>query len=824
MPFRDALRALRAAPLVSLAAILSLTLGIGANTAIFSLLNGLLLKPLPVQHPHELVLVTDGGQNPYFALSYPVWKETRARNVFERSFGWATERVNLVAAADTRSAVVMWATGDVFEVLGVKAVLGRTFDAHDDVPGGGAAGPVAVISYQMWQRRYHGASDAIGRDVQIDRTRFTIVGVAPATFSGLNVGDPIDLILPIETEPLLGRTPSRLELSTWTWLQVMARRGPGQTAATLSTALAAAQPLIREATMPAFDHAEDRDRYFAAPWIVKDAPEGFSRLRRQYGPALVTLLWVVGFVLLLACANIATLMLGKSAARRYEFSIRLALGASRRSLVQQLLAESLLLAGIGAVCGVAFARWGGPFLVAQLATWYASPSLDLSLDWRVLAVTAIVTVATAVLFSVAPIYGALRVPAIDALKRHHGGGTGRSAVGLVVAQVGFSFVLVVAAGLFLRSFVALAYRDLGFDRGRVVVAVASVPDTADRGALAAALYDRVREAAASVPGVESAALSLATPLGNAGVRFTPDIGVPGNAALGEGTIRILTTPVSPGWFRTYGTRILAGRDFSDNDRAGTADVAIVNGAFVRRYFDGASPLGRPLLIVASPTARRSVEIVGVVEDAAFATVRDAIEPTVYQPLTQRLDAQLMGSISSISVSIRAADGVPPNRLTGRVADAISRVDSRIAVTFQTVSEQLSAFYIRERLLAMLSGFFGVLALLLAAIGLYGSTAYSVNQRRFELGVRMALGATVGRVMRLVLSRVSILVALGLLAGTIASLFATRYIGSLLYRVPARGPFTMATAAVTLALCAAIAGWLPARRAARTNPTIVLRET
>jgi ABC-type antimicrobial peptide transport system permease subunit len=281
--------------------------------------------------------------------------------------------------------------------------------------------------------------------------------------------------------------------------------------------------------------------------------------------------------------------------------------------------------------------------------------------------------------------------------------------------------------------------------------------------------------------------------------------------------------VSPGWFRTYGTRVVAGRDFNENDRAGAPNVVIVNEAFARAYFEGVLPLGRPLLQAVSPAERRPLEIVGVVEDAAFATVRDRIEPTIYQPLAQRLDAQLLGSISTVSVSIRAAEGVPPNRLIGSLAAAIGRVDPDLAVTFQAVSEQLSAFYIRERLLAILSGFFGILALLLAAIGLYGATTYSVSQRRFELGIRMALGATRGGVIRLVLSRVSILVALGIIAGILASLAVTRYVGALLYGLPPRDPSTMASAAITMALFAVVAGWLPARRAARTDPAAVLRQ-
>ncbi len=827
MLFRDACRSLKATPLVSAVAILSLTLGIGANTAIFSLLNSLLLKPLPVRAPGELVLVSDAAESRYFSLSYPVWKEIRDRRVFDGAFAWATDRVNLSNTGENEFAAVIWATGHVFESLGVPAWLGRTFDARDDRRGGGSAGPVAVIGHRFWQRRFHGAADVIGQRLNVERTSFTIIGVTPPSFFGLNVGEAFDVILPIETERLLGRTPARLDSPTWTWLQVMARRGPGQATESLSSALVAAQPAIREATMPAFDHAEDRDRYFGTAWVVRDAPGGVSRLRRQYGPALVTLLWVVGLVLLVACANIATLMLGRSVARRYEFSVRLALGASRGRLVRQLLAESLLLSTIGATLGFALAQWGSRLLVAQLSTWASAAVLDLSLDWRVLGVTAVVAVATAVLFGTAPACRSVRVPAIEALKRQPGRGAGDGAFGmgggLVIAQVALSLVLVVGAGLFLRSFVSLAYRDLGFDRSRVLVAVVDARRSAVPPAERAALYERLREAAAGVHGVESAATSLATPLGSAGVRLTPHITVPGNPAFAGQNVRILTTPVSPDWFRTFGTRIRSGRDFNAADHTGAAGVAVVNEAFARRYFGGTVPLGQTLVEGDGPTDRRSLEIVGVVEDAAFVTVRDAVEPTIYKPLAQRLDEELMASTPSISVSVRAAPGIPPARLSGSVAAAIGGVDRELALSFQTVTEQLSIFYIRERLLAMLSGFFGILALLLAAIGLYGATTYSVSQRRMELGIRMALGATPGGVVRLVLRRVAILVTLGVMVGGAVSLWAAHYVGSLLYGLHPRDPVTIATAAAAMALCAAVAGWLPARHAARTDPAMVLRE-
>jgi predicted permease len=825
MLIRDVYRALRASPVLTASAVISLALGIGGTTAIFSILNSLLLKPLPVEDPRELVLVSDGGQNPYFALSYPVWKELRARRIFDRSFAWATERVNVAANGETRAAAAVWATGEIFEVLGVRPVLGRALTAADDVRNGGAAGPVAVISHAFWQRRFNGAGDVIGRTVSVDRIPFTVVGVMPPQFSGVNVGDRFDVMLPLEAEPLLGRMPPRLDSPAWTWLQVMARRGPGQTAASLSAVLNAAQPSIREATMPAFDHAEDRERYFAAPWMVKDAPGGFSRLRRQYAPALVTLFRVVGVALLIVAANIATLMLSKSAGRRHELSVRLALGASRRDLIRQLFAEHLAISILGAVCGLIVAHWGGRFLVDQLATWYSAPFLDLSLDWRVLGVMTAMTLVTALLCSLVPIYGALRVPAIASLRESRSETPPlaiRIGGGLVILQIALSLILVVTAGLFLRSFAALAYRDIGFDRNRVVVAVVNLPPKELRSASGTALYDRVREAALGVRGVESAALSLATPLGNAGVRFTPDIAVPGSEASGGATARILTNPVSPGWFRTYGTRFVAGRDFRENDVPGAPDVAIVNEAFARAYFGGESPLGRALLESMSATERRSLEIVGVVEDAAFATVRDRIEPTIYRPLAQRLDSRLLASLSTVSVSIRSAADIPPSRLVSALTETIGRIDRDDAVTFQIVSEQLAPSYIRERLLAMLSAFFGGLTLLLAAIGLYGATAYSVSQRRFELGVRVALGASPGRIIGMVFGRVSLLVTAGLLVGILGSLAVTRYIAALLYGMTPHDPATIGAAALIMAAFATTAAALPARRAARTDPAAVLR--
>ena len=705
--------------------------------------------------------------------------------------------------------------------------LGRTFDVRDDRRGGGPDGPVAVISHAFWQRHFGGSIDVMGRRLIVERTPFTIVGVTPPSFFGMNVGASFDVMLPLETEPLLGRIPHRLDSPNWPWLHVMGRLTEGEPPESVNSSLGPSQARIREATMPPFDHAEDRAHYLRAPWIVKAAPGGVSRLRRQYEVALLTLLGVVGLVLLLACASIATLILARSSARRHEFTVRRALGAAQTRLLRQLLIESLLLSAIGAGIGVLIAQWGSRALVAQLSTWATTAFLDLSIDWRVLAVTIATTVMTAVLFGMVPAYRSARVPASEALKDQRrtlaGDGAGGVIGGLVILQVALSLILVFGAGLFLRSFTALAYRDLGFDRSRLLVAVVDACRTAVPAGARADLYERVRAAVAAVPGVESAATSLATPLGSAGVRFTPGITMPDNTAFAGQTFRILTTPVSPGWFHTFGTRVLAGRDFDSNDRSGAADVVIVNEAFARRYFDGKTPFGQTLVEAVEPARRRQLEIVGLVEDAAFTTVREPVDPTIYKPLAQQFDERLLKSMPSISVSIRAVDGMAPARLSDPVARAIAAVDPDLTVFNQTVTLQLRHLYMRERLLASVSGVFGLLGLLLAAIGLYGVTAYAVRLRRREIGIRMALGADRHAVVRMILGRVAWPTAAGIAAGTVASFWAARFVRALLFGVDSRDPLAFFGAAGLLAVVAAVAGWLPARRASKADPAVVLRE-
>jgi predicted permease len=820
---RDAVRALRASPLLTVAALLSLALGIGASTAIFSIFNSLLLKPLPVRDPGTLIALASDHLGEDAAMTYPIWSAVRDSGALNDAFVWATDGVSLANAGDTRSLNAIWASGNFFEVLGLQAVAGRTFNQADDRRGAGPGGPVAVLSYRAARRLFGSPSSSLGRPLVIERLPFTVVGVTRAEFFGLNVGTDVDLVLPLEIEPMLNRSPSRLKL--WPWLHITGRLAQGGTLEGATAAMRAVQPYIRESTMPDFTRPQDRDNYLKSPWTMRAAATGSSRLRSRYQFALTMLLAIVALVLLIACANIAHLQLARAASRRYEYSVRVALGASGRRIARLQFIESLLLAVIGASLGLALAQRAGSFVVAQLSTWAATAFLDLSPDWRVLVVTVATATATALLFGSVPAIRAGRAEPLDALNRSRRGvaGPGRVGDALVVAQIALSMVLVVGAALFGRSFAVLMTQDLGFDRGRVLTAVVDVRHSLTPVADRPALYERIRQAIAGVAGVESAATSMATPLGSAGVRFTRDVQEAGNPTFEGREVLVFTTPVSPDWFRTFGTRLIAGRDIEARDRTNAPKVAVINEAFARRHFQGVNPIGRTIMVGQEPSNREPTEIVGVVQDAAFTSVRDSVEPTLYTPFAQSLEPELIESIPSMSVSIRSAGEIPPATLAGGVAAAIASVDGAATVSFQTLTETLSTYYIRERLLALLSGYFGVFALLLGAVGVYGVTAHAVSRRRTELGIRMAIGASAASVVRLVLGRLAVLASLGIVIGGVLSFWTTSLLATLLFKITTRDPASIATAIVALGVVTICAGWMPARRASRIDPARVLRD-
>jgi putative ABC transport system permease protein len=840
--------------------VVTLALGVGANTAIFSIIDGLMLRTLPVADPGRLVQLAAAPPSDQRSWTYPIWEEIKRQDVrdgrFGGAFAWTREQFDLSTGGESRFVNGAWASAGAFDVLGVKPARGRLFQPSDDDRGGGSEGPVVVISHAFWRTHFGGAPDAIGRTLTLERVPLRIVGVTPPGFFGLTPGRSLDVVIPLGVEPLIRGGESRLDRRTSWWLQVFVRLKRGQSIEAATAVMQTLQPGIREATLPPPSPGRDLDQYLADAFTFENAARGPSGLRDEYSRPLLILMAVVGLVLLIACANIANLLLARATARSHEWSVRLALGASRGRLARQLLLESLLLGAMGAAAGVVVAHWGSGLLVAQLAT--DAVSLELPLDWRMLAFTAGTGLIAALVFGVAPAWRAARGAPIDAMKdrgRTPGASHTPLASGLVLAQVVLSLVLLIGAGLFLRSFTGLTRAPLGFERGRVLLGVidARRADLAPAARLAA--YDRIHQRVLAVPGVEQAAVSITAPLGamwsrridvsGSALRGTdaPGVGpegfgftdrpIPVNAPLS------MFNGITSGWIATFGTPLLAGRDISDRDGPGSPRVALVNQAFARKFLGGANPVGHTMQPTGDPGSP-PIEIVGLLADAVYRDVREPALPTAYVPLSQSVDKSLvedpttMSAPAIVTLSVRHSTRVMPRSLgtgaavkagvlTKSVASAIGEIDPTLAVTFEPLDNRLSDALTTERLLAILSASFGVLALLMAAVGLYGVTSYAVSLRRTEIGIRMALGATRASVVRLVLGRVSRLIGIGMIVGLAIGAWASRFVATLLYGLEPGDPVTLVAAATTLALIGAIAGWLPANRASRLDPTRVLHD-
>jgi putative ABC transport system permease protein len=811
---RHSYRAIAKTPVVSAVAILSLALGLGANTAIFSVINALLVRSLPVERPGELALLESAGRDRR-TWTNPIWEQIRDRaDQFAGALAVSPTRFNLAQRGQSEIVDGLWASGRAFEVLGIPARVGRTLTDADDRPGGGAGGPVAVISHAYWQRRFAGAADTIGRSIVVERVPVTIVGVTPPDFFGVEVGRTFDIALPIGAATLIRGTGILQQRSMW-WLRIMVRLKPGQTLDAGTALLQAQQLQILRSTVPNDWHPSQIGNYLKEPFRLEAAATGDSGLRSRYQRPLLTIMTVVGLVLLIACANLANLLLARAATRRQEISLRIALGASRARVAHLLLTESLLLASVGAVLGLVIARWSSALLVRQFSTATNNVYLDLSIDWRVLGFTTAVSIATALIFGIVPALRSTRLAPQDALKAGartvSGDIAGAAGPTLVIVQVALSLVLLVTAGLFIRTFASLAQLNLGFDSRPVLTASVQIPGARIDSTQGPDLVDQLVSAAESVPGVARVAVSELTPLGNN--TWNNLIELPDGPELPEDSRLTYFNRVTPGWFDTFGTRMLAGRDFSRADTIGSPPVAIVNAAFARRFTGGRSPIGvrvkHPNNVVR--------EIVGYVADAAYESVRAAAPPTLYVPYSQ--DNQVR---SAMVVSVRTAGGSPA-LLTQPLVAALSRVHGDLVVTPRPFADQVGAAVARERIVAVLSAVFGGLALLLAGLGLYGVTAFAVSRRRAEIGMRMALGATSAHVLSQVLGRIIWLVALGVVAGAGVSLWASRFVSPLLYGLSPNDPATFVAASVVLIATAALAAWLPARRATQVDPATVLRD-
>jgi putative ABC transport system permease protein len=818
---RHGLRLLLLNPGFAIVAILSLALGIGANTAIFQLLDAVRLRTLPVQHPEQLAIVRIGNRenasgsfsSRYPQITNPQWEQIRAQQKgFSGIFAWSPEQLNLARGGEVRNANVLWVSGDFFDVLGVKPQAGRLLNASDDHRGCTGA---AVLSDSFSRREFGAPSSALQRQLTLEGHPFDIVGVTPPAFFGVEVGRTFDVAIPICADPILRSEGARQDGRSDWWLALMGRLKPGWTLERATAQLEAISPSLFEATLPPKFQPGDVKFYLAYRLKAFSAENGFSDLRSDYSNPLWMLLGIAGLVLLIACANLANLMLARASAREKEIAVRLALGASRGRLIRQLLSESLLLAVAGAISGILLARVLSRVLVTMISTQSETMFLDLATDYRVLGFTAALAVFTCILFGLAPALRATKSSPASAMRASGRGLTAnRERFGLrrilVVTQVALSLVLLVGALLFVGSLRNLMSVDAGFRQDGILVTnlgfdKLKIPANR-RAEYRRALVEKIR----TIPGVVWAANTNIVPLSGSG--WNQSIYIDGKRKGGSQLTRI-----TPGYFSMLGTPLVAGRDFDNHDVVNGVQVAIVNEAFAKKYYDGANPVGKLFSFEGDKGETPPVfEVVGLVKNTKYYELREDFKPIAFFPDRQDKEP---GQYANLVVR---AD-IPLSALVAALKRGIGEMSPDIDINFRPFKTQILDGLLRERLMATLSGFFGALAAILAVIGLYGVISYMVARRTNEIGIRMALGANGGGIVRLILREAMLLLGIGLVAGAALALAAARTASSMLFGLKPYDPATLAFAITALAVVAIAASYIPARRAAGVDPMVALRE-
>jgi predicted permease len=811
---RYAIRALRSTPGFAAVAIFSMALGIGANTAIFSLIDSVILKTLPVSHPEQLLQVTM-ADNEFF--TNPIWEQLRNRqDVFSGIFAYGLHRFDLSDRGEARYAMGNFVSGQFFDTLGLRPILGRTLTVADDQRG---CSGTAVLSYGFWRREFGGRNNVVGKSIALDDHPFQILGVLAPGFTGVDVGGNSDLYVPLCTEKIIRGENTILDERGARWLRVIGRPKPGISASQAQARLRTLASPIFEATTPPNWKREEQESYRKRKFDTQMAANGLSLIRGDYRQPLMVLMAIVGLVLLIACANVANLLLARGAARQREIAIRMALGSGRWRLVRQLLTESLLLSLTGAALGILFAHWGARLLVAFISSGQNAVFLDLSIDTRVLAFTAGVAILTGLLFGLAPAWRGTRVDPQSAMKANARGtiqgakfGLGKA---LVVLQVALSLVLVAGAGLMLATLFRLETLDPGFEREHVLLVGVDLRNGQYSPARAGAIFAEMLDHLRALPGVRSVSASAETPIN--GSISADYLQIDGYTSKGKDDTLVYFNEVSDRFFETLGTDLLAGRDFNAHDTPESPKVAIVNQTLANKFFAGQNPIGKRYRPEQGNKLGDPVEIIGLVKDAKYTALRDDVPPTAYIAASQEAKPD-----ESIMFELRVAAGAPLS-LISAVKSSIADVNRDASLNFTTLALQVDESLSRERLLATLSGFFGGLALLLAMIGLYGVMSYNVTRRRNEIGIRMALGAEPARVLRMVMGEVGLLIGAGLALGLALALAGTRLVASFLYGLTPRDPLTLSLAVVLLAVVASLAGYLQARRASRLEPLVALRE-
>jgi putative ABC transport system permease protein len=818
-------RQLRLNPGFASIAILSLALGIGANTAIFQLVNAIRLKTLPVQNPRELVSIdfeegsTRNGSwyNGAAAGTYAHWEQIRAQQqAFSGVLAWSSTRFNLASGGQPRYAQGLYVSGEFFKHLGVGAVLGRTFTAQDDSP---ACNAGAVVSYSFWQREFGGDSGILARTVSLDGHVFQVLGVTSASFFGLEVGNRYDVAIPICADRLIAEDGrGRIPMPAGWWLAMIGRLKPGWTVQSASAHLRALSPGIMRATLPPGYTPDVAKKYLANKLVALEAGTGISDLRKQYERPLWLLMATTGLVLLIACANLANLLLARASVREPEIAVRLAIGASRWRLVRQLLAESLLLAVAGAALGAGVAFALSEALIGFISTPGNPIFVDARLDWRVLSFTAALAIVTCILFGLLPALRATYL-APSAAMRSGGRSTtaGRERVSLrralVSTQVALSLVLLFGALLFVRSLHNLLTVDAGFQSQGILAANIDFAKLQYPEERRFAVYRELSERLSAIPGVTAVAQVSFTPM--SGATWNNVIGPDNSPAVSSGKLSFFNL-AGPGYFQTMRTRLMAGREFDARDTRSSPKVAIVNEVFARKFMGGGNPVGRTFHMGADAgQPEKLFQIVGYVENTKYLELREELKPIAYFPIEQD---EHPGPGANFVLRVAG----PPERLANNVKAAMGAMSSAISIDFRPLSTQLDESLLRDKLMATLSGGFGFLAALLATLGLYGVIAYMVARRRNEIGVRMALGADRGDVIHLVLREAMLLIGIGLAGGALLALWAGKAASTLLFGLAAHDAVSLLAAAVLLTLIALIASYVPARRAAGLNPITTLR--
>jgi predicted permease len=747
-------------------------------------------------------------------LTYPLYSTIRDRQrAFSDVAAWGSTTFDLSQGGEQRNVQGLWVSGNFFPLLGVRAAAGRVFSASDDVKGCAAG---VVLGHAFWQREYAGDPRAVGGTLLLDGHRFDIVGVSAAGFYGVDVGRAFDVAVPICAEPIVSGERSVIEKSDSWFLGGIGRLRPGVTVEQAGAQLAGLSGAVLDATVSPRYGVEDAKNYRQMVIGARPAASGISGLRRNYGDSLNILLGVTGLVLLIACANLANLMLARATSREREVAIRLAIGASRRRIVRQMLSESLLIAALGAAGGMFAAQWFSQSLVAFLSTSDSPLFVDLALDWRVFGFTTAIALAACVLFGLTPAIRATKASPGATMKAGSRGMTdSRERFGvrraLVVLQVALSLVLVVGALLFARSLRNLTSLDPGFRQDGVLTAALDLRKVEVGEAGRAALTQRIVDEVRAVPGVRAVAQAFTTPVAG---NFWNDRVLIGGVLQNQ---IVNCNAVGPRYFDALGIGIVAGRDFEARDTPQSPKVAIVSESFARMLPGGRDPLGQSFQI-ATPEGepRPFYQIVGIVRDTKYTDLREPFTPLVH--LNARQDEH-PGPFLRIVLRTDASAAAT----TAATTRAIAGVNPAIAIQYQSVRSQVSQSLTRERLMATLSGFFGGLAVLIATIGLYGVMSYMVARRKTEIGVRMALGADAGAVVRMIVREAGVLLAAGLVVGAALSVLAARWAETLLYDLKPGDPLTIATAMAGLASVTLLAGWIPARRASRLPPTAALRE-